>query len=307
MLFIDQMKAKDALLRPEFERLFNLAITKQAHPGDLLLLYENGSYNPDVTGFPGPKLSPFVIGPGNEGWSYMTHYKFINEYRSRAYKDTQTAYLAELNGLTNEQDFSRRYELELTIQLESLIYLKIWESDFVIKRFYEFVRLLSGEPFDWHFKVTPHSGSKKDPSTGARHEIIRLKVRDKVKPLSALLYQSLAAAYKSQIRNSIAHSNYSMQGRYIHPNNFDNNDLGAQIRALSFDEWIEMFHLTMALYNELIGLSNKILTHYEAIASKQNNHIEVMVPDASGTMRPKMLVYRPEFKDFRYWQAGDNN
>ncbi|MGI4737215.1 MAG: hypothetical protein ACRYG7_18770 [Janthinobacterium lividum] len=309
MLFIDQIQAKDSELRPEFERLFALAIINQSHPGDLLLLLENGTYNPEVLEYAGANLNPHVIGPGTAGWSYMTHYKFINMYRQRVYESTYVEYLAKIAELVAKQDWSTRDKLEeaeaISIQLESLIYLKIWESDFVIKRFYEFARILSGESFDWHFKVTPATGSKKDPSTGTRQGIIREKVRDKVRSVSDVLYTSLFTAYKSQVRNSIAHSNFSIQSRYIHLNNFDPQDLGAQLKTVSFDDWVAMFHHTLALYNGLIGLGNKILAHYEEVAAKQNNRIEVMVPDKSGTLQPIIIVYRPEFRDFRYWHPSD--
>lgn len=130
MLFIDQIKAKDALLRPEFERLFALAISNQSHPGDLLLVLENGAYKPEMLDYDvTPKLNPHVIGPGSEGHSYDTHYKFINNYRHRVYESTHTEYIAEIEKLVASQQWDERDKLEefeaLSVQLETLIYLKI--------------------------------------------------------------------------------------------------------------------------------------------------------------------------------------
>jgi hypothetical protein len=306
MLFIDQIKAKDALLRPEFERLLTMAIARQSHPGDLLLLLENGAYKPEVLDYPGEKLNPHVIGPGTDGLAYDTHYKFIDIYRHRVYNSTHVEYLAEIETLVANQKWKERDELEgnesLSIHLETLIYLKIWESDFVIKRFYEFVRILLGEPFDWHFKVS-ESARDKD-ATGTRQEVIRLLIREKLRPLSTLLADNLAIAYKTQIRNSIAHSNYSMMGRNIHPNNYVAKDPASQMQNLPFDEWVDMFHLTMAFYNELIGLGNRIRKHYATLASNQNNELEVLIPDKDNKLRPTVIMYRPEWNDFRYKQLG---
>lgn len=308
MLFIDLIKVNDALLRPEFDRLFSLALSNQSHPGDLLLILENGTYKPEVLDFPGPdKLNPHVIGPGAEGHSYDTHYKFINNYRQSIYKSTHSEYLAEIDDLTSQKRWAERENLEefeaLSVQLETLIYLKVWESDFVIKRLYEFVKVLFGEPYDWYFKVA--ESARGENATGVRHDIIRKMIRDKVKPLSAVLHQCMATSCKTQVRNSIAHSNYSIMSRNIHPNNYVAKDKAAQIRNLPFDEWIEMFHLTLALYNELIGLGNKIRTHYATVASANNNEIEVLIPAVSGELRPIIILYRPEFQDFRYKQSGD--
>lgn len=293
MLFIDQIKAKDALLRPEFERLFSLAVANQSHPGDLLLILENGAYDSDVLNYPGEPLSPHVIGPGKEGLAYDTHYQFINLYRHRVYTRTHAEYLAELEALVKAQKWEERDQLEaaeaISVQLETLIYLKIWESDFLLKRLYEFVRILLGESFHWGFKAE------------SRYKTIRFQIRDKVRPLSETLYACITTAYRSQIRNSIAHSNYAIMSRNIHPNN-DVATNPDSLQNLPFDEWIDMFHLTLAIYNELIGLGNKIRLHYATLAPAQNNEIEVLVPDKSGQLRSKIIMYRPEWDDFRYKQ-----
>ncbi|GAB2452378.1 hypothetical protein GCM10011375_39380 [Hymenobacter qilianensis] len=302
MLFIDQVRAQDALLSPEFERLFSLAVENQSHPGDLLLVLENGAYQPEVLDFPGENLSPYVIGPGADGLAYNTHYQFINLYRQRVYATTHSEYLAEIEALVQAQNWPERDKLEeaeaISVQLETLIYLKVWESDFVIKRLYEFVRVLFGESFEWRFKVS-ESARDRD-ATGVRHEIIRLQIRDKVRPISEILYTSIVTAYKTQIRNSIAHSNYSIMSRNIHPNNYVATDPASQLYNLPFDDWIDMFHTTLAVYNELIGLGNKIRRHYATLAAIQNNEIQVLVPDRNGQLQSRIIMYRPEWDDFTY-------
>jgi hypothetical protein len=67
----------------------------------------------------------------------------------------------------------------------------------IIKKLYQFTRALNGEFYDWYFKV---SESKRDKtSTGTRQNIIRLKIRDKVKPISTVLFDMIKLVYKAQI------------------------------------------------------------------------------------------------------------
>ncbi len=99
-----------------------------------------------------------------------------------------------------------------------LIYLKFWEADSTIKKLYQFVRILHGEPYDWYFKISESNRDKN--STGKRQDIILLKIRNRLKEFSSTLYQVIKDTYKTQIRNSIAHSNYSFLSRNIHLNNF---------------------------------------------------------------------------------------
>jgi len=98
MLFRDKLNEIGKKLSPEFDRLFEKIIEKQSHDGDLILILENGLYNPEVHTWTNleEKLSPYMIGPSHEGHSSNTHYKFIHTYRSNAVADiTFEEYLKE--------------------------------------------------------------------------------------------------------------------------------------------------------------------------------------------------------------------
>jgi len=305
MIFTDKLNEIAKILTPEFDRLFDLAISNQKHEGDLLLLHINGSYEPSIlewNSHSSEKLSPYVIGPREEGNSEHTHYKFIDHYRQNYIVNiSHVDYLKEHEySPEKSESIDQLTDLEeLTIQLEMLVYLKFWEADMTIKKLYQFVRILSGESYDWHFKVS--ETGRDTSSTGKRQDIIRLKIRDKVQPISSILFDAIKLAYKTQIRNSIAHSNYSFHGRHIHPNNYIKTDQAAQIQALGFDEWIDMFHTTLMLHNELIRLSEKINKYYAGVAL-EGDKISVQITELVPKTYDREIIYRQEWNDYRWKQ-----
>lgn len=307
MLFSDLVKKEGRILEPEFERLFQLAITNQHHPGDIILLQENGSFDPTVLHFSGGRLNPHVIGPGRIGWSYYTHYQFINRYRqTHTAKLTHVEWLAKIAELVQAQNWPERNsheELEAaTIHIETLIYLKIWESDYIIKMLYEFVRLLEGKPYDWNFKIL--ESARDNVGTGVRHDIIRKKIRNRLQRISPPLYNAIKRAYSTQLRNSIAHSNFSFQGDHMQLGNYIEEDPHSQLRALSFAEWADKFHATLMIYNGVIGILNSAKEHNHTLLEQQGNLAEVFVTDKRELERTYVLpvVYAPDFRRFSYQQ-----
>ncbi|MBO9699939.1 MAG: hypothetical protein J7604_06995, partial [Sporocytophaga sp.] len=255
MLFKDILEKKAKQLEPEFDKLFNLIIQKQHHSGDLLLVLVNGCYDEEIANSTtlGVKLSPYTIGPHKEGHSESCHYEFIHQYRTTHLAQfNHSEYLEMLNFSPEkrQQIFEFQKMEGTTIQLEMLIYLKIWEADSFIKRFYQLVRLVKSESYDWYFKL---SESNRDSSaTGTRQDIIRLQIRDRIEKDLPSIYLAFKNAYLTQVRNSIAHSNYSISSRYIQLNNYIKKDPASQLISLSFDEWIDKFHDTMIIYDQYI-------------------------------------------------------
>ena len=174
-----------------------------------------------------------------------------------------------------------------SIQTEMLIYLKIWESDAFIKSLYELARLIKGEPYDWHFKIKESNRDKE--ATGNRDTILRQLVRDQFETLVPALYASFKIAFKTQVRNAIAHSQYAILGRHITLNNFVKEDPAAQLRSLSFDEWIDIFHETIIIYSLYNELLTKINNEYAHISKQNGNWFEVRVnmeePDINAIYR----------------------
>ncbi|MEP2671571.1 MAG: hypothetical protein ABJH04_21380 [Cyclobacteriaceae bacterium] len=309
MIFSDKLKEIEKILSPELDKTFDLAMKNQSHPGDLLLIYINGFYRADTIELNkrlNQNLNPHVIGPNHEGWSEQTHYSFIHKYRTTNISKLLLPEYLKLHVYTPE----RRAEIdelvnieETTIQLEMLIYLKFWEADSIIKKFYQFVRLLNGEHYDWYFKIQESSRDK--GATGSRQDLIRLKIRDRLKDISPVFYKTIKETYLTQIRNSIAHSNYSTTSRHIHPNNYIADDPASQLKVVSFDQWIDIFHNTLILHNEYIRLNNRINETYRELAKKNNNEIEIRVTEENGKQYPLIVTYREEWNDWRFKQNDE--
>lgn len=307
MIFKDKLEEKGRLIKSEIDKLLDIAWKNQAHVGDLLLLHINGFYQEDTLiwneNHPENKLNPHVIGPGSEGHSEQAHYSFIHKYRTTNISEYTYPEYLKLHEWTQErkEEIDKLVDIEETsIQLEMLIYLKFWEADMIIKKLYQFTRILNGEHYDWYFKICESNRDKL--CTGTRQDIIRKKIRDKIKSHSKILYQVIKDTYKTQIRNSIAHSNYSFLGRNIHLNNFIKDDPHSNISSLSFDEWVDIFHNTIVLHNEYIRMNNLINEHYAQIAKKHNNIMEILITEKDGKQYPLYIEYRPEWKDWGYKQ-----
>ena len=306
MLFAEKLTELDTILVPEIDRLFQLALDNSAHENDLLLWFVHGFYNPDALiwneNHPDNILNPHSIGFGKEGLSEFDHYEFIHTYRTEFLAQVtheelleQVAYVAGDDEHNAIRDRITKQE-QLIVQLEMLVYLKIWEADMFINRFYQLTRILSGEAYDWYFKI--RATNRDEDCTGNRHDIIRLQIRDKVRPISQVLYDFIKNSYLTQIRNSISHSNYSFLGRNIHPNNFVEGDRASSMKALPFDDWGNMMHHTMILYNQNIRLKDMVHNHFRDITLANDNCIEVYVNARDGDNRTFDLAYVPARKNW---------
>ena len=303
MIFIDLIKHFNNELHPEFQKILDLGFSSQFHPGDMLLWKINGFYDDYLAAIQpheGTKLNPHVIGPGTKGHSEQTHYDFINQYRhSNISKNTFTDYLEKVKyDPEKKEEIDKLVSFEsISIQIEMLIYLKFWEADLIIKKFYELTRILNGEPYDWYFKVS--ESSRDIDSTGTRQEIIRKLIRDKLDKRSDLLKDWITSIYKTQIRNSIAHSNYSIIARNINLNNYIKNDQAAQIRNIEFDEWHKIFHKLLLLHNEYIWLGNSINDIY-ANRFLDGEKIEILITEKNGKQYSYELDYDENYKTWGY-------
>ncbi len=304
-IYHDIVKGKNKLIGTELIRLLDLAWDNQGHIGDLLLFHVNGFFNEELVPFnehSTKKLNPHVVGPGKEGHSEHAHYKFIHLYKTtNTAKITYQEYLELVKwDPKRKKEIDKLVEFEeLSIQIEMLVYLKFWEADMIIKKLYQFVRILHGEPYDWYFKIAE---SARDPeATGTRQDILRNHIRDKIQSISPILYDVLKSTYKTQIRNSIAHSKYSFHGRNIHLNNYIEEDPASQLRGMTFDEWIDIFHNTICLQNEYIRINNLINEAYGKMAIENDNIIPIQINEKDGRQYELPLEYRPEFKDWSYY------
>lgn len=306
MIFKDKLESISEIVMPEFRKLINTAWVNQTNYSDLLLIHINGFYNKEIEEWNkarSDKLNPHVIGPGDEGHSEITHYEFINKYRQ--------SYISPIpySDYTTEFEWAPEKQKEIdvlldieetTIQLEMLVYLKFWEADLIIKKLYQLARLLNKEHYDWYFKISESSRDKN--STGSRQEIIRERIRDKIKPHSEPIYQLFKNSYISQLRNAIAHSNYSFQGRNIHLYNYVESDPSCQLRYITFDNWVEIIHSTIIIHNAYISMNNFINSIFGKIAMENENTLTIRITERDNTQYKLPVEYRSRWKDWNYKQ-----
>lgn len=309
MIFRSILDKKTAELSEEFDRLFKDALKNQTHLGDLLLIDVNGFYNSEASTWDNldEPSSPYMIGPNHEGHSELLHHNFIGKYLQKSISDEPFNDYLKLHEWSENRviEIQKLAEIEGdSIQYEMLIYLKIWEMDLFIKKLYQLTRLVMGEEYDWHFSIQESNRDKE--ATGKRDDIIRLKVRDRLLDRYPKIYAAIKNAFKTQLRNSIGHSNYSLHGRYIHLNNYIKADPASQIQVVSFDEWIDIIHDTLIIYNQVSGLFLRINDFYKGIAQHTNETMEVRISNKkpNGITEFHILKRRDGFNDW-YWLIND--
>jgi hypothetical protein len=313
MLFKDLLDKKFRLLKPDFDRLINDAGAKQTHPFDLLLVRENGVYDYNPPTYEGiGKLRPFQLGRNIEGISFQTHHefmgRFIEEHINKEKTFEEYKKEVEWSKERSQEIDSLRDEESYSIQKEMLLYLKIWESDTFIKKLFQFAQLIQGKDYDWHFKIDDNEKTGDKIVTGKREIIIRKKVRNKLEKGYPHLYAALKNAYISQLRNAIAHSQYSLFGSHIQLNNYKQGSNGSPFPAFSFEEWTEKFHDSLVIYSHLGRLDTMIGDYYELIAENNDGMGEVRVKRMKNTEdKPELIPeyypiqYDPERKMWRWY------
>ncbi|MBP6732733.1 MAG: hypothetical protein KA149_11780 [Chitinophagales bacterium] len=238
MLYIEKLKQ----LEPEVEKVvdgfFKKIEKNQFHEGDLLLVAVHGFYDKrtDESIFlKKMKLSPYVFGSGEEGLTNQTQYDFYNAFLSAYvnYGDRQK-YLEYL-----KTDKQAQASYLITLQLELVIYLKFWESDFFLKQLYNLgVNLLHGKNYDWHIDIK-NKGKK---------TFLDIELKDSLRIKAPKFLELFDAIYSRQVRNAIAHSQFWLNNSYLILMNYDPSD-NANLKRLTIDEWEEMYHLFVVFYN----------------------------------------------------------
>jgi len=230
MLFEELIEARELIVKTACDELINTAFAKQTHPQDVWLVINHSFYD----------NTQFAFGPNDIGYSEDTHNNFIAWY-------VETCQANKVNFIEEQKKNTELKELaELSVNIEKSIYLKIWEADMIIKYLYQLSLLCQGINYDWYFNVPTYSRD------GSKQDIIRLEIRDKLKPICPKFYNLLKDTYVPQLRNAIAHSQYSFDDRIIKYLNYsDNPKAHSGISTLTFDEWSIYFLNTILLYKSV--------------------------------------------------------
>ena len=275
MLFNEILKERSDQLSPLFNELFDLALKYQTHSGDLLLTLENGFLTEEPDHDDAGKVKLFYnIGPKMEYHCETASHDFI-----RQYVRSVVAMPYEEYKKLHEYSAERRQEIDElllmegnTIQVEMLIYLKIWEGETFLKKFYQLSRLITGQDYDWHLEI---SFGKGEAGSMPRHQLIR-ELKANLKERLPALYEVFERLHRSELRNAIAHSQYAMLGRNIL---LDNQKPGQPDEKfhISFDEWVDIFHDTLTVFTLYGMFFQRVREHYHAASKEFHYKKEVRV------------------------------
>jgi len=304
MLFEKILNEKHQLLWPQFEKLYELIQQNQTHFGDLLLVVINGFHNPDVNNWDNveEKMSPYVFGKSVDGWAENTHYDFIGNYiHGNILKDDPEEYAIKFiySEERKKEIDALQFSEAISIQTEMLIYIKIWESDTFIKKLSQLVALLNREPYEWHLTL---SGTGKHAHI-SRSQFIKEKIIKRLKLHLPILHNSFQKSYLTQVRNAIAHSQYSILGRHIQLNNFKEGSTNSNLRVLNSDEWSDIFHETLVLYTCYHKLLRAVNKKYGELAIQNGKSFEIRINRKDPIQDTEFRgIYYDDFFESWNWQ-----
>jgi hypothetical protein len=132
MLFNEILQDKYDTLKPVFSESFELAIKNQTHSGDLLLVMENAHLTEEPDHDDGEKMKVFYnIGPGMDHHCETASHDFIKQYIRNTFGIPYDDYKAlHIYSPERPQEIDQLlFKESNTIQIERLIYLKIWEGE----------------------------------------------------------------------------------------------------------------------------------------------------------------------------------
>jgi hypothetical protein len=271
-------------------KLFDKARKKQTHEGDILLVIVNGFYNEDVLKWNNIKsVTPYEIGVDQEGHAYLTQHNFfyfyLNQFTSNL---TKEEYFNEYKLQANFWD-----SYHLSTQLELLVYLKFWEADFSLKRFYNLCRLANGEDYNWNVDIK----SKK--------KFIYNETIDRLGNSVPEMKLFLQEIYRRQVRNAAAHSQFYLVENYINFLNQNEED-DHKLMYIKIEDWEVIFH-KLILFNEAI-LNNisKISQEYRKIGFEKHYGIQIRTNAEDGREKYQFLKPHPGYDKWMPYESYKN-
>ena len=287
MLYIDTLDSHRNESKEAIQSLFHKVKKNQSYENDLLLVLLNGFYNESLVG---SGLSPFMFGPGIESYTEQTQYDFFHSFRTTYLQKSKAEFLKDkqLN-----DDWYRAYHT--ITQLEMLVYLKLWESDLLLKQMYNLCcRLLHGNPYDW-YKTTKGEGRK---------YLIEDQIIKRCKNKAPKFYHFVSSIYNRQIRNAAAHSQFHISGDSISFTNHNPGD-NHNLHQLSVDEWETIFHRTVLFYNSFIGTSQGYFQKYKDEAKYEHFGKKIRTTRSDGNQSYEWVKYLSD-RDRWIWYENWN-
>ena len=233
-VFVD--KYNDEMVEA-FSELFNTARKKMFHPGDLLLCQQNGTMFGKDT----------VIGLGEEGLNSL--------------QQINALFYNGIGKMTEDNDYFKKHgndffhgtsELELSIQAEMKAFKEIWENVYFLRVLTEVVRVVNGECYDWQLDMYKIGNNK---SNHIRDKIIKkLDVCPKFKEV-------METAYRRQIRNAEAHSQYQIIQGGIWFDNYKKVNAD-EVQGIGFEEWEKIYCYSYLIFKGILDHLKSIVQQW---------------------------------------------
>ncbi len=270
MIFDSVVNTLEPEVYEAVEELFKHCIKKEQNPNEFLIYLVNGHYDPiQLEGY-----SPYMIGLG-EGIKDMDRLRFLEVYLSL---DFEKYY----NEATERH---RKFELRTeSLSLEMMIYVHFWESKVILRRYNQLALLADSNEYDWHLSPRPKE----------TYDFFVKDIRDVFQRNNLKIYSILKRAYRSQIRNAFAHSDYYFSDEKIYLENYDPSNRWT-VEYISFSDFEEMLVLTVLLHHCTVDLTEK----YSKIYGHENPSRLINVPDANP--KPSKRIEYQETGDHYDW------
>ncbi len=281
MLYEDTFINLEKEVESIVQHLFELAYKNQTHDGDMFLVLEHGFYHEDFERMG----TPYSIGPNDIGFAEFTMNKFFDSHLGTTKKIGER--IPSINDILAKKDYLHITE-EYSVNIEMLMYLKFWESDIILKRLYQLTILAQRKDYNWYKKF--HRKGK-----------LMSHILESLQIINPDIFNFFNKVYKSQIRNAIAHSDFSiMFSRQISLINFDKKKKNL-IYSISFEEWENYIHYTVLIWLHIHKQMDLYQKKYIAHSDEHHYGVEVrhIKPDREHFMRFKNYEHNvPRWTDY---------
>lgn len=246
---------------------FSVATANQARPGEIMVFFARGNYNPAVpSGF-----NPNTIDQREDLFKELDTQGFLLNFTKDRYPLTRST--------------SRREDSERTI-IELMTYTHIWESVPYLKMLRRLACMCNLMNYEWEVKV---------PLMG-KHNFVRNKIMDLFKLKSLKIYDVIKQGFQSQLRDAFAHSDFSLQWHpgYIWLYNYDPSKPHL-VQEISLDEWTKRFCYTWQLNYQLNECFFDVRQNIHIM--NESNDFLIPLPVGNGKYKDAEIVYMPPPQD----------
>lgn len=254
------------------EELFICCISRETKENNFLLFLENAHYEESLLKF---NVDPYIIGDGNMGFKDNDRIAFLTAFTEI---DFEKFYDKAEN---SQEEFEIRQK---STALSMMVYIQFWESKYFLRKLRLLALLASGNEYDWYLNVRPTN----------TFNFIKNDVRSVFQKEGLKIYGILKDAYKSQIRNAFAHSDFYISDKKIYLDNYDTND-NWSIEYLNFEDFDKIITITLLIHHALVILTDQYINKL----GTENPDRKIFVPENGGTYR--FLHFREVSEGYSRW------